>query len=167
MGNRSAKPTLNGEGNGFSLIEVLIVMVILGITSALAAPNIGRWFEDYRLKTVARQLTSDLQFVRMKAVSEKVQYRVCFEGGNTRYRLEKGDSASASVVWAQVGISRSFSDAANPYYAEGVWIDDTFSGHSVAFSPTGFASQAGAAALTTVNLAKNVSVALTGRIRVE
>jgi type II secretion system protein H len=153
--------------NGFSLIELLIVLAILGIGSALAFPNVTRWFEDYRLKTTARQLVSDLQFAKMKAVAEKVQYRICFETANRRYRVDQGNSSSGSTAWAQVGTLRSLADGNSPYHAAGVNISDTFTGHCVVFSPTGSASPSGLATFSTANLVRHVAVTMTGRVRVE
>jgi hypothetical protein len=86
---------------------------------------------------------------------------------NRRYRVEQGNSASGSTAWGQVGALRSLADGNSPYYADGVNINDTFTGHCVIFSPTGSASPSGLATFSTANLVRNVAVTLTGRVRVE
>ena len=152
---------------GFSLVELLVVLFIVSITASLAAPGVSRWLEDYRVKTTSRQLVSDLQFAKMKAVAEKIEYRVSFEGANRRYRIEKGDSSLGSTTWNQVGIYRSLSDGANPYYARDVGLTDNFANHLVLFSPMGQALPSGAVTFSAADYSRSVSVSTTGRVRIE
>ncbi len=151
----------------FTLLELLVVLSILAITMSLAVPGIVRWLEDYRLKTTARQLVSDMQAAKMKAVADKVQYRVAFETALNRYSIQRGDRAVGSTAWTQEGIFRALSDSTNPHYASGVVLSQNFTGGAVIFSPTGQATPAGTATLTSAHLSKNVVVTLTGRIRIE
>lgn len=152
---------------GFSLLELLVVLSILAVTMSVAIPGIVRWIEDYRLKTTARQLVSDLQSAKMKAVADKVQHRVAFEPGLNRYSIQRGDKAVGSTTWTQDGIYRSLSATSNPHYVSGVTLSQNFTGAAVAFSPTGQASPAGTATFTSAHYSRNVVVTLTGRIRIE
>ncbi len=145
-----------------TLIELLVVLVILAIIAAIAAPNISQWIENYTVRKAARQLVSDLQLARMKAVSQGVQHRVLFIPTNTAYRIEKLNGGS----WDLVDTVRSLADDTNPYFAKGVTFADSFAANTVTFSPTGTASPAGTVTLVTTNYTRVVTVILTGRIRV-
>ena len=54
--------------HGFSLIEVLIAMAILGILLALAAPSYSTWITNSRIRTTAESIQSGLQSARSEAV---------------------------------------------------------------------------------------------------
>jgi type II secretion system protein H len=146
---------------GFTLIEMLVVLVILAIITALAAPNASRWIESYTVKKVGRQLVSDLQLAKLKTISQGVQHRILFDPTNKAYTIQQLNAG----VWQQVDIPRSLSDVNNPYYASGVALADNFSNNTVTFSTTGTVSPAGTVTLTTTNYTKLVTVILTGRIR--
>jgi len=154
------------RAKGFSLVELLIVLVILAIASALAAPNVTRWLESYRLQGTARQLMTDLQFARMGAISGKVECRVSFDAANNKYTIAKGNLSSGSTSWTQVGIDRKISDASNPYYAKGVTLSENFQNHYVILTPSGEASQAGTVTFTTQHYSKAVTVTPSGRLQI-
>lgn len=54
---------------GITLIELMIVLAIIAIMGLLMAPAIGKWVENYRIKQAGRQMVSDFQFAKMKAMS--------------------------------------------------------------------------------------------------
>jgi prepilin-type N-terminal cleavage/methylation domain-containing protein len=56
-----------GEG-GVTLIELAVVMSIIAIMGVCLAPAIGEWLENFRIRQAIRELSSDLQFARMKAI---------------------------------------------------------------------------------------------------
>lgn len=68
--NESGKKTLAlaSAQSGFSLIELLIVLVLLGIFAAIAMPNFQRLIASNRLESATDELISQLQFARSEAV---------------------------------------------------------------------------------------------------
>ena len=50
----------------------------------------------------------------------RLEYRVSIDIANNKFLVEAGNAQSGSTTWSQVGVARSLSDGANPYYAQGV-----------------------------------------------
>lgn len=54
---------------GITLIELAVVMGIVAIMGLFLAPAIGEWLDNFRIRQAAREVLSDLQFAKMKAIS--------------------------------------------------------------------------------------------------
>lgn len=72
---------------GITLIELAVVMAIVAIIGLFMAPAIGEWVDNFRIRQAAREVSSDLQFAKMKAISTGVRWAVVFnqEVGGTTY----------------------------------------------------------------------------------
>ena len=57
--------------SGFTLIELVVVLVILGFVGALITPAIFQSLANLRLRTAAKQLAATLRYARSQAVSSK------------------------------------------------------------------------------------------------
>lgn len=64
---------------GFSLLEVVIVMVLLGLTAALMAPSFSRFSKSIELKTTAKKVAAILRYCRSEAVSKGKVHQVSFD----------------------------------------------------------------------------------------
>lgn len=64
---------------GFTLIEVLVVVAIIGILLLLSYPNIKNSLEVRGLENEAREVLSTLQQAKFQAVKLKLNHRVNFD----------------------------------------------------------------------------------------
>ena len=64
---------------GFTLVETIVVMAIIGIASAIAIPQMGVLVDGYRLDGAARLIWADLQNARMTAIKENRSIRAEFD----------------------------------------------------------------------------------------
>ena len=64
--------------HGVSLLELAIVMVVLAIVAATAAPSMAGFIETRRLDGAATRLASDIQFVRSEALARNRPLRLSF-----------------------------------------------------------------------------------------
>jgi prepilin-type N-terminal cleavage/methylation domain-containing protein len=80
---------------GFSLPELMIVVAIVGIVSAIAAPNYMNYMAERRLKGAAWMVMSDLMAARAKAVSQNITVTVTFTS-NYGYTIT-GEAAARDI----------------------------------------------------------------------
>jgi prepilin-type N-terminal cleavage/methylation domain-containing protein len=151
------------DRKGFTLPEVLIALAILAILVSLAAPGMAGMMDRHRVATASRQLITDLQYAKTRAVTENTSYRVNFDVGNGRYRVERSDGTST-------GPWRTLADE-----TPGVSLTKNFTGNVVVFGQIGeamdstnapFAVEAVVTFTAATGAARAVSIASSGRISV-
>jgi len=64
---------------GFTLIELIIVLVILSVITALVVPSLTRSLSRMNVESTARRVASALRLARSLAVTEKVPYGAMFD----------------------------------------------------------------------------------------
>jgi general secretion pathway protein H len=62
------------SSSGFTLLELIIVMIIVGLMSVLVVPVIGSSLSNMELKTAAKKTASALRYCRSKAAVKKTIY---------------------------------------------------------------------------------------------
>jgi len=72
---------------GFSLVELMIVIALIGILSTIAIPMWNRYRQNTDLKTAAREIAGDIFNMKQRAVGEQTRYRITFDLANHRYQL--------------------------------------------------------------------------------
>jgi general secretion pathway protein H len=83
---------LNPWRPGFTLIELIIVLFVIGIASGLVGIVISRSSGNFELKNNAKELSAILRYARNQAITEKKMYCFFIDSNERMYRLyaEKG-----------------------------------------------------------------------------
>lgn len=118
---RTASPS---RERGFTLLEMLIVLALMGLIAALVLPRMGSGVSTGELKSAARQLASGLRFARDTAVSRRVETALEIDVDKRSFRVPlssephrlppaidlKVYTAQQDIVNEQVGAIRFFPD---------------------------------------------------------
>jgi general secretion pathway protein H len=70
--------------NGFTLIELTIVLVIIGFLFAVAGPRIAKGLSGLSLTTSAKKVAAALRYARSQAVNKSQPYSVIFDREHAR-----------------------------------------------------------------------------------
>jgi Tfp pilus assembly protein FimT len=135
-----------GLKNGFSSIELLVVMGFIGILTAIALPSWHSLLPSYALNSSTRQIQSELHNIKMRAVAENTGFQLAYVQGANEYTIQRDSTPLQKRP-----------------LAEGTSITK---GGTIAFSPRGTAG-ANRVRLRNVNGAcRQIVVNATGRVRV-
>lgn len=72
--DRSARPA---RGRGFTMIEMMMVLVIVAIILAVVVPGFSTVMQRTRLKSYANEVVSSVYLARSEAIKRNTQIRVC------------------------------------------------------------------------------------------
>ena len=153
---------------GFTMLEMMIVIVIIGVFASMAAPSFMNWIPKMKLKADAREKVNYLRQARNLAISENCQFGVFFDVANNQIVYFK-DTASPELAMYNEGAD-SLLKAPIPCVSTAYMDNCSFTNSTVVFYSNGSASTSG-----TIELLNNSSsdsytinvLASTGRIRLQ
>ncbi|HYT54284.1 MAG TPA: GspH/FimT family pseudopilin [Verrucomicrobiae bacterium] len=134
------------RGNGFSMIELIVVMAVMGIAAAIALPNWNSLLPNYALNNATRQVQSELHSIKMRAAAENIGFQFAYTQGASGYTIQRD---SKTLVTKPL--------------AEGTTITEQ---GTISFSPRGTASGNRVRLRNANGTCRQVVVSQTGRVRI-
>ncbi len=77
---------VNSGEKGFSTIELIMVIVIAGVVSAIAIPRIGN-ISEIDIYATARQVKADIHYAQQLSMSKFMKTTITFDGGDNTYNI--------------------------------------------------------------------------------
>ena len=118
---------------GFSLAELVIVMVIIGILSGVVSISIGSIDQDSRISVASGKALADLRHAQEIAMTENREVSFCVSG-NTYYATYR---STGSYLRSPYNMAQNFSITLNQDDSRGVVISSTQTGTQLYFSADG------------------------------
>ena len=144
---------------GFTIIELVVALAIMGIAVSVAIPGFSRWLPGYRLKSAATDLYTNLQLTKMYAVRDNAEWAIYFDPAFDAYQIRYGTgpdgeymdpggfSAEKTIILANYKGGVCFGHGTATGDLGGGWDDEiTFSGtfdNTIIFSPRGMSDAEG------------------------
>jgi prepilin-type N-terminal cleavage/methylation domain-containing protein len=91
------------DDRGFTLLELILVMVILSTVLALAAPSLQGFFASRQINDTAAQILALTQFARSQAISEGIAYRLNFDTQQRTYWLTAQETGAFEKLKTEFG----------------------------------------------------------------
>ena len=96
----SRQPRPDRSRAAFTLVEILVVVIIMGISAALVVPNIGTR-NDQNAAAAARVVMADLMFAQNRAIMAQGMRYVNISTTNQNYAVLSASPASPPLVYEQ------------------------------------------------------------------
>ena len=88
-----------GATRGFTAIELMVTLAILGVLMALAGPSFAQWMESWRVRQATEQLRDTLQFARSEAIKRSGQVVIQKIPNNTNGCTSAPNSSDWGCGW--------------------------------------------------------------------
>ncbi len=131
---------------GFTLLEMMVALAVLGILTAIAIPGWHSLRPGYELDSSTRQIQSEMHHIKMRAAAENIGFQLVYNGGASQYEIQRNAEALATKQ-----------------LPEGTII--TKAG-TISFSPRGTANANRVRLRNSAGVCKQIVVSATGRVRV-
>src|SRR5512136_2847162 len=81
------------RSRGFSLVELIVVLVVIGLSVSLVMPSLSHFSKTIELKGAARKISAILRNCRSEAVNKGKTYQIIFDSNLREVRVQKTESS--------------------------------------------------------------------------
>ena len=93
------------DGNvGFTLLELLVVLVIVGLMSALVGPKLVGSLSNTKLKVASKKVAAALRYARSQAASQNATYIARFDFDKSRLHIRTDPQTGAENINEDSGV---------------------------------------------------------------
>lgn len=169
IASHSSRNDAMNKNFGFTLLELMVAIAIIAIVAAMALPSYLSYLPVKRVNGAVRQLFTEMNIAKMKAVSENNNFIIKFNSSDNSYSIyddDGNDGADTGDLIKTVNIQANYPGIV---YGGNGSANITFSGGKVTFKPTGL-SNIGTVYLmpdgdTDVTRKRKITVNSVGRIK--
>ena len=88
------------KNRGFSLIELVVVLVLISLSLALVAPSFSRFSKGVELKTTAQRVSGILRYFRSESIQSGKVYQIIFDPGLGAINIQvlEGEEEGATEI---------------------------------------------------------------------
>ena len=96
--------TLKSKKNGFTLIELMIVLSILALVAAVAIPSFSSFIAKNRVSTKTDEVVSLLSHAKSMSVTQRATYAVYFSDSGVASVAKKGGETIRENIISENGV---------------------------------------------------------------
>ncbi|MGC4034220.1 MAG: prepilin-type N-terminal cleavage/methylation domain-containing protein [Tepidisphaeraceae bacterium] len=97
---------------GFTLIELILVLIVLSVVMAIAAPSLRGWGQGQKLRNVADDFLSATRYARTQAVTTATPYAIELNASDNSYVIKSiGPDGVRKEVTGSMGQTTKLPDS--------------------------------------------------------
>jgi prepilin-type N-terminal cleavage/methylation domain-containing protein len=148
------------RGDGFTLLEVVLVTAIIATCAAIAIPRFGRATGRYQADLAARRVAADLRQAQLQARTTSASCTLAFTVATSQYQIANAPAFDGATGTYAVDLRLP------PYKARIVSV--SFSGAQVVFSGWGLPDSAGTVVVSSGSEQRTITLdGTTGRVSIQ
>jgi len=144
---------------GFTIVEILVVVVILAILATIGIPSLSGFANEMRLGSAMGELSNDIYFARSEAIKRNTSVMICARSTAASMVCS---TAGSTTAWMNGWLVCFDADADNACDAGGATDPNPMRVHAALASPLSLSGPASAVAFRPTGSATAGSFTMTG-----